>query len=56
MTILANEHKAINLAQGFPEFAPPEKLTQTLEKISTEKVHQYAPNWGISEQSCSIFS
>lgn len=49
MTILANEHKAINLAQGFPEFAPPEKLTQTLEKIATEKVHQYAPNWGISE-------
>ena len=49
MTILANENKAINLAQGFPEFAPPEKLTQTLERISTEKVHQYAPNWGISE-------
>ena len=49
MTILANENKAINLAQGFPEFAPPEKLTDTLERISTEKVHQYAPNWGISE-------
>lgn len=46
MTILSNKYKAINLAQGFPEFKPPEELTKALEKAAKEGPHQYAPSWG----------
>lgn len=48
MTILSNRHGAINLAQGFPEFDPPEPLKRSLEKISLTGPHQYTPNWGIT--------
>lgn len=47
MTILSNQYHAINLAQGFPEFDPPEELTSKLQSIAKDEVHQYAPNWGI---------
>jgi aminotransferase len=46
MTILSNKYNAINLAQGFPEFKPPEELTKALEKAAKEGPHQYAPSWG----------
>ena len=29
MTRVANEHGAINLSQGFPDFDPPKELTDT---------------------------
>lgn len=46
MTRLANQHGAINLSQGFPDFDPPEELLAALEKAAREPVHQYAITWG----------
>ncbi len=46
MTRLANQHRAINLAQGFPDFDPPEALLAALEKATRGPYHQYAITWG----------
>ena len=46
MTRLANEHQSINLAQGFPDFEPPEVLLQALERATRGPFHQYAVTWG----------
>ena len=46
MTRLANEHHAVNLAQGFPDFDPPESLLSALEKAVRGPHHQYAVTWG----------
>jgi L-glutamine---4-(methylsulfanyl)-2-oxobutanoate aminotransferase len=46
MTRLANRHGAINLAQGFPDFDPPEELLAALERVAREPHHQYAVTWG----------
>ncbi|KAH9578385.1 hypothetical protein LSM04_005943 [Trypanosoma melophagium] len=47
MTPLANEHKAVNLGQGFPSFPPPPFLLEELQRILDEGAtnplyHQYA--------------
>jgi L-glutamine---4-(methylsulfanyl)-2-oxobutanoate aminotransferase len=46
MTRLANQHSAINLAQGFPDFDPPEPLLAALERATRGPFHQYAITWG----------
>ena len=46
MTRLANQHGAINLAQGFPDFDPPEELLAALERATRGPFHQYAVTWG----------
>jgi L-glutamine---4-(methylsulfanyl)-2-oxobutanoate aminotransferase len=46
MTRLANAHGAINLAQGFPDFDPPEELLAALERAVRGPHHQYAITWG----------
>ncbi len=46
MTRLANRHQAINLAQGFPDFDPPEELLAALERATRGPHHQYAVTWG----------
>ncbi len=46
MTRLANLHGAINLAQGFPDFDPPEALLAALERATRGNFHQYAVTWG----------
>lgn len=46
MTRLANEHHAINLAQGFPDFDPPEVLLNALALAVRGPFHQYAVTWG----------
>ncbi len=46
MTRLANRHGAINLAQGFPDFEPPEPLLTALERATRGPHHQYAITWG----------
>jgi methionine aminotransferase len=43
MTALANEHRAINLSQGFPDFNPPEELTALVNRFMREGHNQYAP-------------
>ncbi len=46
MSKLAVEHNAINLSQGFPNFPVDSQLTDILQKISTDSIHQYAPMAG----------
>jgi len=46
MTRFANQHGAINLAQGFPDFDPPEELLSALEHATRGQFHQYAVTWG----------
>jgi aminotransferase len=46
MTRLANEHDSINLAQGFPDFEPPDALVEALVKSARGSFHQYSITWG----------
>jgi aminotransferase len=46
MTRLANEHGAINLAQGFPNFAAPEVLKEAAARAIRDDINQYAITWG----------
>ena len=43
MTRLADEHRAINLSQGFPEFDPPAALLEHVAHYLRQSCHQYAP-------------
>jgi aminotransferase len=45
-TRLANQHGAINLSQGFPDFDPPEAVLAALERATRGPHHQYAVTWG----------
>lgn len=47
MSQLANEHGAINLSQGFPNFPEDERLLQISERIIRENIHQYTPMAGL---------
>lgn len=46
MTRLANEHGAINLAQGFPDFPAPAALKEAAAEAIRADVNQYALTWG----------
>ena len=46
MTRISNAYGAINLSQGFPDFDPPEAITDALEKAAKEGPHQYAITFG----------
>src|SRR5262245_43230071 len=46
MTRLAREHRAINLAQGFPNFAAPELLKSAAAEAIADDINQYAITWG----------
>ncbi len=46
MTRLANEHGAINLAQGFPNFPCPDVLKDAAARAIRADVNQYAITWG----------
>ncbi|NDK57167.1 methionine aminotransferase [Pontibacter fetidus] len=47
MSALANEHKAINLSQGFPDFNCPEELMELVTKYMHAGFNQYAPMPGV---------
>lgn len=49
MSKLANEHQAINLAQGFPDFDPHSSLIESLNYYSYQKYNQYAPMIGVEK-------
>ncbi|MEI7594240.1 MAG: methionine aminotransferase [Bacteroidota bacterium] len=56
MTQLANEHKAINLSQGFPEFQAFPELGRLVKQYIDAGFNQYAPMHGVKElreQICS---
>ncbi len=46
MTRLAAEHGAINLAQGFPNFAAPSLMKEAAAKAIRDDINQYAITWG----------
>ncbi len=47
MNVLAREHHAINLAQGFPNFEPDTRLKSLVNQAIQEGYNQYAPMEGI---------
>lgn len=47
MSALANEHQAINLAQGFPDFACSDKLIDLVHHYMKAGNNQYAPMPGV---------
>lgn len=47
MTALANQHGAINLAQGFPDFMSSEKLINLVHEYMKKGMNQYAPMPGL---------
>ena len=46
MTRISNRYSAINLSQGFPDFAPPQEILDRLAEVSKEDFHQYSITWG----------
>lgn len=46
LTRLAQEHGAINLAQGFPDFDPPPMLVEAAARAMREGFNQYPPSPG----------
>ena len=46
MTRVSDEHKAINLSQGFPDFDPPREMMDALLKVAYRGPHQYAVTYG----------
>src|SRR5690606_14187013 len=47
MSQLANEHGAINLSQGFPNFPVDSRLLDCVKQLLHENVHQYTPMTGL---------
>jgi methionine transaminase len=47
MSQLAAEHQAVNLGQGFPDFAVPERLVEALDRAMRDGKNQYAPMTGV---------
>lgn len=48
MSGLANQHKAINLSQGFPDFPVSEKLISSIHQKMKAGLNQYAPMPGVA--------
>ena len=46
MTRLAQQHGAVNLSQGFPDFPAPEPLKAEAARAVAADVNQYAITWG----------
>jgi methionine aminotransferase len=42
MSQLAEQHRAVNLSQGFPNFEPPAELVALVERAMRGRYHQYA--------------
>lgn len=54
MSKLAAEHKAINLAQGFPDFDGPDWIINLAKEALSEGRNQYAPSMGLMELRAAI--
>ena len=49
MSQMANEHKAVNLSQGFPDFPISEELIDSVHHYMQKGFNQYAPMPGVPE-------
>lgn len=56
MSQLAAEHGAVNLGQGFPDFAVPQRLVDELDRAMREGHNQYAPMTGVAPLRQAIAS
>jgi len=54
MTKLSNDHGAINLSQGFPDFATHPELISLVEKYMLRGDNQYAPMQGVMDLRVKI--
>ncbi|MGA2301066.1 MAG: aminotransferase class I/II-fold pyridoxal phosphate-dependent enzyme [Candidatus Acidiferrum sp.] len=46
MTRLALQHNAVNLSQGFPDFAAPKEIKEAARQAIADDINQYAITWG----------
>src|SRR5256884_4116359 len=46
MTRLALKNGAVNLSQGFPDFAAPQEIKEAARKAISDDINQYAITWG----------
>jgi aspartate/methionine/tyrosine aminotransferase len=46
MTRLAMKHGAVNLSQGFPDFAAPAEIKEAARQAISDDINQYAITWG----------
>jgi aminotransferase len=46
MTRLCRQHDAVNLAQGFPDFAAPQEIKDAAARAIQDDINQYAITWG----------
>jgi aspartate/methionine/tyrosine aminotransferase len=46
MTRLATAHNAVNLSQGFPDFAAPAEIKEAARQAISDDINQYAITWG----------
>ncbi len=49
MTREANKYNAVNLSQGFPDFAAPEDIKRKAQEAIAEDFNQYAITWGTKD-------
>lgn len=54
MSTLAQQHQAINLSQGFPDFDGPDYLKQRLAYHVSQGANQYAPMTGVAPLRAAI--
>lgn len=54
VTELANEHQAINLAQGFPDFPAPAALIDAAADAMRAHLNQYAPSPGLASLRTAV--
>lgn len=54
MTRIANQHEAVNLAQGFPDFPMPEPMKEAACAAIHGNINQYAVTWGSSALRIAI--
>ncbi len=57
MSQLAAEHGAVNLGQGFPDFAVPQRLVDALGQAMAAGHNQYPPMTGVAalRQACLLY-
>ncbi|MEP6617862.1 MAG: aminotransferase class I/II-fold pyridoxal phosphate-dependent enzyme [bacterium] len=54
MTRISNQHEAVNLAQGFPDFPMPEPMKDAACAAIHGNINQYAVTWGSSALRIAI--
>src|ERR1051326_1099089 len=54
MTRLAIRHNAVNLSQGFPDFAAPAEVKEAARQALADDINQYAITWGAKPLRAAI--